>query len=140
MDGSAYIDGKEYEVFNSLDTTHPFTHNGLKWNSTEEAYESVQFIKKIKSTLEHTKELTSCYNKTIVRISHDIIKARIEQHTDLIKLLLSTRECEITFPDSDEFWGTGGVSDKFPYNNLDGNNFNGKNLMDIRRALITRLS
>lgn len=140
MGSSAYCEGKEIPEFDNFNTDYPFTYKGKTWQCAEALYQACKFKDKKyreeirKAPIEavwgmgHSRdhEVVDNFFKKRHRIMYLVNHIRINQHAKLQELLLSTKG-RITFPGSDEYWGTN-WGEK-------GANWNGVNLMIIRDTL-----
>jgi len=144
MGGSAYAGGRELPEFDNFNIDYPFMYKGQLWPSAEALYQACKF--KDESYREEIrtappecvwsmgqnreKELVGNFFENRNRVMYLVNYIRINQHPKLQELLLSTGDAHITFPGSDAYWGTR-MGER-------GSNFNGVNLMRIRRDLRER--
>lgn len=144
MGGSAMINGNlEYEEFDNFNMDFPFIFEGKEWKSVEQLYQSMKFQNenykeeiRLETNPQQIYMMGQNRNEELKEPLTDMLrlnnmyvsmKARITHHPSLQKLLLDTGELDITFPDSDKFWGTRG--------GYGGENWNGKLLKRIRQEL-----
>lgn len=130
MGGSAHVDNEIIEEFDNFECT-PFIYENKLWISAEQAYQASKFEdEKYRELIRKTTQSTRYYTlgqsrefkmKTDFnrkKSMKKILRAKFSFHSDLKKRLLNTIG-EITFPESDEYWGS-------PKNTL------GKLLMKLR--------
>lgn len=138
MGGPALVDGKEIEEFDNFEYT-PFFYEGKEWISSEQAYqaskfEDLSYREKIRKTTQSTRiwemgqsrvyKIVENFDR--VRSMSKILLAKISSNPYYIQLLINTKG-DITFPESDAFWGTNGGQG--------GRNHLGKIFMRMRKAL-----
>ena len=142
MGGPAIINGKTYREFDNFNMKFPFNYEGVQWQSVEQLYQSLKFndleyreyIRKQRDPhliymlgQTRTKEMSEGFPENKVENMYTAMKARILAYDDLQELLLNTGDHPITFPGSDQFWGTQGGAG--------GENWNGQLLERIRAEL-----
>ncbi len=133
MGGPGYVDGLIIQEFDNFEYT-PFIYNGKEYISSEQAYQASKFIdqnyaEQIRLTKQshriyemgQTKEYKIKPNFDRKRIMYKIICAKLIHNKNIAKLLLLTQG-DITFPESDEYWGS-------------SKNILGKIYMKIRKKL-----
>lgn len=116
MGGPALVDGTLIEEFDNFEYT-PFTYEGKEYISSEQAYQASKFVDKnyaelIRNTpqshriwqLGQSRDHKMKPDFDRVKEMTKILWAKIAYNPKFVKLLLSTKG-EITFPDSDDFWG-----------------------------------
>jgi hypothetical protein len=138
MGGPAHVDGHSIEEFDNFEYT-PFVYEGKEYISAEQAYQASKFTDErykelIRKTpqahriweLGQTREFEMKPDFDRVKEMTKILWAKIAYNKKFVKLLISTKG-EITFPESDTFWGTN--------EGYGGENQLGKILMKMRDVL-----
>lgn len=116
MGGPAYVDNEVIEAFDNFEYT-PFIYENKLWISSEQAYQASKFedqkyAEEIRNTLQSTRYYTMGQSREY-KMKKDfnrkksmkkILRAKFTCNVELKNKLINTKG-EITFPDSDDYWG-----------------------------------